>query len=204
MKTQTCSLLIPICAAVGSLLIIASPAQAVPYEVTLLQVGPDVVASGIGSIDLTGLANPFNASGKAAIIPSQAGLISGISPGNETFYNGPISGPSSFGSGLLTFANSGTGDRAGIASGPLSIIVPVGYVSDTALLSGATWNNATFASLGATPGTYVWTWGTGPDQNFTLQIGPATVPDTGSSFALLALALAALFGASRLRSIRLA
>ena len=32
-----------------------------------------------------------------------------------------------------------------------------------------TFNNATFASLGVTPGTYVWTWGTGlANQNFTL------------------------------------
>jgi hypothetical protein len=62
-----------------------------------------------------------------------------------------------------------------------------------------TFNNATFVSLGVTPGTYIWTWGTGPNQNFTLQIGPTTVPDHGSTVAMLMLALVALFGASRLR-----
>src|SRR5438477_10144137 len=29
-------------------------------------------------------------------------------------------------------------------------------------------------TLGVTPGTYVWKWGSGANQNFTLQIGPAT------------------------------
>jgi len=35
-----------------------------------------------------------------------------------------------------------------------------------------TFNSATFGSLAYT-GTYTWTWGTGANQNFTLQIGPA-------------------------------
>jgi hypothetical protein len=30
------------------------------------------------------------------------------------------------------------------------------------------WNNATLASLGITPGDYVWTWGPARDQSFTI------------------------------------
>jgi len=56
-----------------------------------------------------------------------------------------------------------------------------------------TFNNATFASLGLTPGTYTWTWGTGLlNQNFTLIIGRAGVPDGGSSVSLLGFALLGL------------
>ena len=48
-----------------------------------------------------------------------------------------------------------------------------------------TFDNATFASLGVTPGTYEWTWGTGlRNQNFTLIIGGAGVPDGGSTVSL--------------------
>jgi hypothetical protein len=40
-----------------------------------------------------------------------------------------------------------------------------------------TFNNSTFASLGLTPGTYLWTWGAaGANQNFTLIIGGAGCP----------------------------
>ena len=47
--------------------------------------------------------------------------------------------------------------------------MPQGYVSGAALSDSMTFNNATFASLGVTPGTYVWSWGTGlANQNFTL------------------------------------
>src|SRR6266576_2878742 len=67
-----------------------------------------------------------------------------------------------------------------------------GYVSGTALSDSATYNNATFASLGVTPGTYVWTWGAGANQNFTLQIGPAGVPDGGSTVSLLGFGLLGL------------
>jgi hypothetical protein len=53
-----------------------------------------------------------------------------------------------------------------------------------------TFNNATFASLGVTPGTYVWRWGPGANQRFTLQIGP--VPDSGSTASLLGFGLLGL------------
>jgi hypothetical protein len=71
--------------------------------------------------------------------------------------------------------------------------VPLGYVSNAALSDRMLFNNATFASLGVTPGTYRWTWGTGlPNQNFTLIIGPAGVPDGGSTVSLLGFALLGL------------
>jgi hypothetical protein len=56
-----------------------------------------------------------------------------------------------------------------------------------------TFNNETLASLGVTPGTYEWTWGTGlPNQNFTLIIGAAGVPDGGSTVSLLGFGLLGL------------
>ena len=80
------------------------------------------------------------------------------------------------------------------------LLVPQGYASGAALSDSMTFNNATFASLFLTPGTYVWTWGTGlANQNFTLQIGSVGVPgvpDGGSTVSLLGFAL---FGLAVLR-----
>ena len=74
-----------------------------------------------------------------------------------------------------------------------ALLVPEGYVSGNALSSSATWNNATFASLGVIPGTYEWTWGTGlRNQNFTLIIGGVGVPDVGSTVYLLGFGLLGL------------
>ena len=72
-------------------------------------------------------------------------------------------------------------------------MVPQGYISGIAVFNSMTFNNATFASLGLTPGTYIWSWGTGlPNQNFVLQIasvGVPGVPDGGSTVSLLGCAL---------------
>jgi hypothetical protein len=73
------------------------------------------------------------------------------------------------------------------------IFLPQGYVSGTALSDTSTYDKETFASLGLTPGTYEWTWGTGlPNQNFILIIGRAGVPDGGSTVSLLGFALLGL------------
>jgi hypothetical protein len=58
--------------------------------------------------------------------------------------------------GGTTIATSGTGPRFGVFFNQLD--VPDGYVSGTLLEGSSLYEGATFASLGVTPGTYVWTW----------------------------------------------
>ena len=102
------------------------------------------------------------------LTPSVSAFLTGpASPRSVDPYSS-ISGPTNFGSGGETPANSGSGDLVGISR--TMLVVPHLYVSGNALSDTSTWNNATFASLGVTPGTYVWTWGPGPDQKFTLEI----------------------------------
>jgi len=174
------------------------------YIVTLQQVGPDVVATGSGAFDLTGLTSLGPAGGSPYIAPSQ-GLIQIGTAASADDYTG-FTGPTSFGSGGNTFPSSSSGDFVAIAgsSTPKGMQVPQGYVSGQSLSDTMTFNSATFASLGVTPGTYTWTWGTGANQNFTVQIGPAGVPDAGSTIGLLFLSLIGLFGLNRLRHVQLA
>ena len=190
-----CSLMFLVTAAPFSV----RPAQA--YTVTLDQVGSNVVANGSGAINLTGLTfvglsfSPVQVFAKQGLILTRPTFDGSV---GQTVYTG-FTGPVSFGSGGQFFANTGSGDFVGIfgGSGLPVLLVPLGYVSNAALSDSMTFNNATFAGLGVTPGTYVWTWGTGlPNQNFTLIIGGVGVPDGGSTVSLLGFAL---FGLVALR-----
>ncbi len=58
------------------------------------------------------------------------------------------------------------------------ISVPRGYVSGTALSDRATYSGTTLTQLHVTPGTYVWKWGSGANQKFTLETLPAIPPAT--------------------------
>ena len=102
---------------------------------------------------------------------------------------GGLTGPTSFGSGAVAHdASFGSGDATGINGTLTRIYVPHGYVSG-ALSDSMTFNGATFATLGVTPGTYTWNWGTGANaDSYTLQIGGAGVPDGGSTLSLLGFA----------------
>ena len=158
------------------------PAQA-GYTVTLQQVGPNVIATGSGAIDRTGLTFSGSFSRNPQIQPCFC-----QAEGSEWIFTGrtsssvdrllPLRGPRGFGSGPFTSASSGSGDMVGITTTIFGtfLFVPTGYVSGTALSDSATYNNATLATLGVTPGTYVWTWGAGANQNFTLKILSAAQP----------------------------
>jgi len=163
------------------------------YIVTLQQVGPNVVATGSGAINLTGLTFSHSGSINPAITPfsnhflGAATINTGPASSSVDLYDGPI-GPTSFGPGVFSVsASTGSGDMVGIFEGfiygdPLGLLsVPRGYVSGTALSDMAIYSGKTLASLGVTPGTYVWTWGTGANQNFTLQI---PTPVTGPPVAI--------------------
>ena len=178
-----------------TLLFSVRPAQC--FTITLQQVGSNVVATGSGAFNLTGLT--FSGSGPAAesgIIPSLGFIAINAGSVDADVYVG-FTGPTSFGSGGLSLSNSFSGDFFALEEGNDAFLaLPQGYVSGSALSNSMTFNSATFASLGLTPGTHVWSWGTGlPNQNFTLIIGGAGVPDGGSTVSLLGfgfLGLAAL------------
>ncbi len=141
---------------------------------------------------MTDLTPSGGISASPLIIPLEAGVLTGpVTPtGTSTDGYHGITGPAAFGSGGITYADSGSGDFAGVLFGP-TLDVPAGYRSGL-LSDTATYDNQTFASLGVTPGTYVWTWGSGVHaDSFTLRVGAAAVPEP-ASLALFAMGLAGL------------
>jgi hypothetical protein len=175
--------------------------------ININQVGADVVATGSGSIDLTGLTLQIPAITGPQIQANVDDLIMGTKViGIVDFYAGAM-GPGNFGPGTPRFVSptSGSGDLFGLhhsaLTGPtvLGVILPTGYVSGTSLSAATdTYSGQTFSSLGLTPGTYTYTWdGGGPTHTLTVQIGPATTttPEP-STLTLLSLGSLSLLGYS--------
>jgi len=171
----------------------ASPALA-GYVVILEQQGSNVVATGTGGLDLTGLHFFGNIDVVSGMNPSVGVIITGPASLVPTdLYAAPVGVTNPFGSGSGLHASSGSGDLVGVSNG--LFIVPQSYVSGTVLSDTSTYDNATFSSLGLTPGSYKWMWGAGANQKFTLQVGAAALPDPPIGLRAFALVLLLLFGA---------
>lgn len=149
-----------------------------------------MVASGSGSISLAGLL--FDGAGFIIpqVVPIAAVEYTGAAA-NTLIYvavNG-VAGPFSFGFGINTVADTGSGDMVGILAlgiaplPPFALYVPLGYVSGAPLLDSAIYTGQSFASLGLASGTYTYTWGSGPTADtLTVQIG--AVPEPASLMLL--------------------
>jgi hypothetical protein len=177
------------------LLICCVPVSRAAYTMSFQQVGPDVVATGSGSIDFTDLSFLVSESVNPQIVPFLGTATLGATPMVAINFYDTISGPSSFGPGGPLFADSGSGAGVGLSSTADAVGFPSNYVSGSPLgVSTDTWSSQTFSSLGLTPGTYEYTWGTGLDaDSLTLQIGPAVVSaplPAGCWAALLAIPFA--------------
>ena len=176
-------------------------ASSLGYVVTIEQTGSNVVATGSGEIDTTGL-DGSTSSGTAFpfIGPNTSYIYMGT--GEYEGIGVSITGPSNFGSGSFNEASSSGGDPAGIhPSAAQTVYFPNGYISGSALSDGATWDDATLASLGLTAGTYVWTYGSLADQTFTLDIVAPTATPLPAALPVFATGLGAvgLFGWRRKR-----
>jgi hypothetical protein len=150
---------------------------------TLNQVGPDVVFNGSGNANLAALS--INQSGGCQSVINSLWIQVGAVGGCALYGNmsGPMSLPVTGGVG----ASSSGGDIIGVIDyfGSFLLSVPGGYVSGSALAGTATFSGTTLSAVGARPGTYVWTWGSGATaDSLTLLIAvpePSTILTLGGA-----------------------
>ena len=107
-------------------------------------------------------------------------MVTGAEPVVFDEYSDTISGPINFGPGSIKFATASTGDFVGREG--LNIFVPTGYASGAPLSDTSTYAGQTIAGLGLTPGSYVYSFGSGAAADtFTVIIaGAASVPEPAS------------------------
>jgi len=167
-------------AAIAAMGLAASePARASLFTIDVTEQGGNVDVVGSGSISLIGLTlvGPNNA--PPEINPGDGLILFGNS---TDFYTG-VHGPFFFGSFGIKLPSNATGDSFGIAGGAQALFVPPSFTSGDALSGAMTFDNATIASLGLTPGVYTYTWG---DFHNELIVNIEAVPEP-STWAMLAL-----------------
>ena len=132
------------------------------FNVTISQVGNDVVWNGSGSFNLAALTSAGSNNIGAGFQANQAIWAIGPNTSVDT-YSGTITYPTSFGSPASVPPPSTVGSTFGILPGGSGrmLWVPSGYVSNTVINGTATYANTTISGMGLTSGVYTWSWGTG-------------------------------------------
>ena len=165
---------------------IASLATATSFgavTVTARESGGDVVFTSSGNLNLTDAIFDNGTIGTVGGLNSPTVFIVGpaATVPVDSYQFASLTGPPAFGTGAPRLpATSGTGDVLGLnidieltANTEGSLLVPDGYQSGEPLSGSATFAGKSFDTLGLTPGTYTWSWGTGANaDSVTLQIVP--------------------------------
>jgi hypothetical protein len=160
------------CFALGLFLTSSAKAE---FVAIFEQVGSTVDEIGDGTLNLTDLGAPGATFKFAPSVTPEFGTAFMGAPGGTgiLYLNGQITGPSNFGFGNATLASGGSGDA--VAGPSTGIGVALGYVSGSQLFNSSFYLNASLASLGMTPGTYTWNWGSGVNaDSFTIEIAAPT------------------------------
>lgn len=189
MRKATCAI------AAAASLSFAIPAKAA-ITIDFTENGPNVVAVTSGTFDFTGLTSVDTVMILPGVTPN-SGSFSAASTAFLHRYSG-LTGPTSFGSGGFLVALSGVGD-------PFYLSPAEGLIGLEMIISGpvsatTTWSNQTFASMGLTPGTYLFST---PADTITVQIGAidTAVPEP-STWAMMLFGFAAIgYSMRRLRTV---
>jgi hypothetical protein len=172
------------------------------FIIEFSQQGNNVVATGTGSLNLTALTFRVSPELSAAVNPSLGTTIAGPGGLVDEYYAPSMPPPPAFGTGLNTYVSSGTGATVGdgvytnVPPWGYDVIVPFDYRSGGSLSDSSTYDNTTFSKLGLTPGTYTYSWGSGPTADDIKIVVPSAAPEP-ATLTLLATGCAA-FGGLRL------
>jgi hypothetical protein len=144
-------------------------------NISIQEVGGNVVWTSTGTLNVAGLTYNSTTTGGSGFDATNAVFGSGIGASADV-YTGSITKPANFGTGGAGAA-SATGSYLSIQGIPAALWVPAGYTSGAAISNTTTYTGS-FASLGLTPGTYTYSWGSGGNaDSMTLTIGaPAVTP----------------------------
>jgi len=143
--------------------------------IDVVETGGDVVFTASGFLNLNAWTYSATEFVSGMIDPSSAVCVLGPFGSVEVdSYVSPVNfaGPGSFGPLGGAAPTSGTGGLFGL-SDPLTLAVPLSYVSGSPLSGSSTYVGQTIGSLGMIHGSYTWTWGSGADaDSITLNVGP--------------------------------
>ena len=167
------------------------------FNITITQVGPDVVWSGSGSFNLAELTLIGTTTITSGFQANNAIWIAGApstSPGatGQQYGGASLTYPATFASGSQAFLSiTGTGSMFGVLTGGASgrtIVVPDGYVSGTTISGSTTYSGSTISSLGLSGGTYTWAWGSGANASSLVMVigGTGSTGATGSGWLFYA------------------
>jgi hypothetical protein len=151
------------------------------------QIGLDVVITGSGTANLSGLTFVANNNFWTNYISDIEVYVGpdAFNDGNVSLYSG-IAGPLSFGidSSLYELADNvgSSGDLFGIladnGSGINQLVLPLGYSSNSPLSGVSRFSSLTIAQLGLTPGQLTtWSWGSGANaDSLRLEVADSASP----------------------------
>ena len=156
---QHCKNFAPLLAAPAALLLLQGQAKAV-LTYNIFEFAGNIVIQTSGSLNLTGAAT--TGSGfcgvSGAIQPGLASICTGPGGSGNPINKYAITGPATFGGSGTLPANSVTG-ISNILKGDLGIFgIDPAYTSNTPIVSSATFNGTTLASLGLTTPGLIGTW----------------------------------------------
>jgi hypothetical protein len=142
------------------------------FNVTISQVGPNVVWSGSGSFNFTSLTSSAGGNIPPGFASNQAIWAMGPTGNYDSYSGASLTYPASFGGGGTASLPSGSGDVVGVLPGGSGrvIIVPSGYTSGSSLSSSVTYPGTTISGLGLSGGTYTWAWGSGANASSLVMV----------------------------------
>jgi hypothetical protein len=169
------------------LLLLHSPVSTAAVVINMLESGENVVATATGSIKTSGLTPSARGStvvyegsfrGNLGFAALDGNIFVGQGGGSVDEY--VIETTLAFSTGGYWGSGRSPGEHVGIISRSDlgdSITVPKGYNSGGSISGTSTWFATTLAAMGAIPGTYEFTWGSGIHaDSLTLNISSAPAP----------------------------